>query len=353
MKCRIFLIAAAALCAPCPALAQLTEEQKQQIDALPLDQLCSATGSLDVRFGATDHGLPLDEHAAAGRQLDARLAPFTSAVMRFSPGTARFKTVRLAAPFDHSGTATEAAQRIGARFAQAGWHSAPKLNFGYFGRRFISYREGPASPEVRLYSTAPVAPEQPMTASQPVVSVATQTYGEELGLFCLSILEDVWGDVEATQAPPVELAMPAFPKPLPVSSYTAADCEDPAKLEAIFTPLDEASAVGRAVSASKNAADWKRALIIATGKTTAAALDAGLEPLLERFYDDTRNRGASWEPLMYFYVTEQALEICEVAVRIPLETNAELAAAQAGLTAIHEYLNAEAARLGVEITAPE
>lgn len=307
-----------------------------------------------MRFGATDHGIPLNERAAAERELDARLAPFTSAVLQFSPGTARFKTVRLAAPFDHSGTATEAAQRIGARFAQAGWHSAPKLDFGYFGSgRFISYSEGPASPEVRLYSASPVAADQPITSSQPVVSVATQTDGEELGLFCLSIIEDVWGDVEATQAPPVELAMPAFPPPMTAGNHTEADCEDPTKLEAIYTALGEASAVGRAVSASKNAADWKRLQILASGKTTAAALDGGLRPLLKRFYDDTHNRGASWGQLMCFYVTEQATAMCEVAVYIPLETNAELEAAQAGLTAIHEYLNAEAARLGVEITAPK
>lgn len=338
---------------PGAALAELTPEQQAQIDQLPLERICSTTGSLGLRFGATDHGLSPDEYGTVERELDASFAPFTKAVLRFSQTTGRFTYVRLAAPLDEWGDLRETALRIGERFREAGWHNAPTLFFSYFGDGSIRYDEGPLSPEVRLYSAELMTADQPMTTGEPVVSMATQGYGAELGLFCQSILEDMWNNVEQTQAPPIELAMPPLPEPLPESRYTENDCGNPAKREEILSELGAMAGLSTAVDASEAVIDWKRALILASGKATRAELDAGLQPLQSRYREDTRGLQPDWSALAYFWVTSQPREHCETALQITHASNAQVVAASKGLTAMHQFLNTEAARLGVAVEGPK
>jgi hypothetical protein len=343
----------AALLSVQTAQAKLTPDQIVRLEALPLDEICSKNDALTTAFGSTSHGLVANEYGTAEQKLGERFAPFDEARLRLSVQSGRFHFATITAKFDDFDDAIDAAKLIGKRYLDAGWHPADQMFFSYYGTfGFLAYEDPPPTPEVRLYSAPIVARNAPMPAGQRVVSMAMQAQGEKLNLFCFDPLEDIWAKTEIGLSRPIDLSIPAL-LPLTVrQEEDASACLDENKRSTFLASLNEPAKIQSSVNASIAIADWKRAVLVASGKTTSVELDAKLGPLIGAYHDGTKHLSPDWSAMMYFGVTNQSQEYCETAMRIGPAANALVKAAEPRLQTIHEALNAEANRLGVAITRP-
>jgi hypothetical protein len=315
-----------------PSQAALSEQEKAQLDALPLAKMCRSSGGLDLQFGATDHGLSYSATADKPHSLRPEFSPFHEARFEISTQSRRFFSARLDANFANTEDAAEAILRLGARYRAEGWVSEQQ---GFDGLTFdgaINYDD------VFLYSAA---------GNVVGASLMLKRYQNSMMLICTGWPLSLLAKAEFWSITPLQTEMPSLPPELSLPSYKMADCTNDKKRKQIFAVRDFPAVVAAQLQASSELVDWKVATLHASGKFDAVAIKKKLQPLQATYEYGMRATNSYVSSLLYFEVTNQSDHACEVTVRGLARLNAVIQEVSPALTAMHTLLNQEAVRVGV------
>jgi hypothetical protein len=252
----LYLAAAATIFQPLPALAAQAVGA-QPVSVLPLDQMCRATGTLDLDFGSVGNSLARKApRRPLARPLGSEFAPFTEALLTYSRYSNILAMSGFDAVFDDEKGALAAADRLASQARQRGWFAT---------------MEPDKSDEVYQYSFSTTQePSDPPTLDETTLSIST--IGNMLSVGCDNAAASARHFDEAIGKMPVGMARPQYADyAVSAIALNPADCVDAAKRKAFQDRLEAEGPAGFSsdwgrVTYEEDLANWKIMRLTSSGK---------------------------------------------------------------------------------------
>ena len=358
MRVTASLLALTAFLTSARVEAQLPAGVAAQIDALPIEKVCSADGALGIGFGSTDHGIsPIHKPGTVNRDLGPEFAPFRLAALNATKYSRQFYAAALMVDLGDAAIEQEAIDRLADRIEAAGWVPSVRAVDDDGPLFDIAAGEG----DWLFYSAEGV--ESP-GSGQGTRLLVSHSLGE-LAIDCEHIPLTKVQFEEAFGKMPADTPRPKFISSMSMMGFPESDCSIPEKRAFIIDRMRRGDMMMMAPGADRVAyeealADWKIMKLVASGKTDRQTLSDKIIGLL----DEPETQAAMQAPMEMMVSFASALEsvqpgddagLCRAVHAMLLKGEAATAsipgatgdAVTSQWLATHRLLDREAARLGV------